>query len=312
MARKIRVEYPGAIYHVISRGDRREAIFRDDVDREGFLNALGEVCEKAGWEVHALCLMGNHFHLVVETPGGNLVTGMKWLLGTYTMRFNRRHRLTGHLFAGRYKALVVDGSGRGYFRAVCDYVHLNPARAGLVTAGERLARYRWSSWPEYLKAPEKRWSWLRVDRLMGNCGIPKDSPAGRRALERAVEARRMEEEPADYAAIRRGWCFGEDEFRKELLAHMEERVGPEHYGGERGEVAEARAERIVREELRRRRWAEVDLEGRAKGDRIKVAIAARLRANTLVSVKWIAARLHMGTAGYANSRLYRWRKGLLD
>ncbi|MCS6772484.1 MAG: transposase, partial [Kiritimatiellae bacterium] len=166
------------------------------------------------WEVHAFCLMANHFHLVVETPGGNLVPGMKWLLGTYTMRFNRRHRLTGHLFAGRYKALVVDGTGQGYFRTVCDYVHLNPARAGLLAAGERLSRYRWSSWPEYLKAPNKRRVWLRVNRLMGEYGIPKDSPAGRRALARAMEARRREEEPADYAAIRRGWCFGDDEFRK--------------------------------------------------------------------------------------------------
>jgi REP element-mobilizing transposase RayT len=312
MARKVRLEYAGAIYHVMSRGDRREAIFRDDADREGFLNTLGEACEKAGWEVHALCLMGNHFHLVVETPGGNLVTGMKWLLGTYTMRFNRRHRLTGHLFAGRYKALVVDGGGTGYFRTVCEYVHLNPARAGLLAVHERLAGYRWSSWPEYLKAPKSRWKWLRVDRLLGECGILKDSPAGRRALERAVEARRLDAASTDYAAIRRGWCFGEEAFRKELLAQIAERVGPEHFGGERVEAAEAKAERLIREELRRLQWTEADLEQRAKGDRIKVAIAARLRADTLVSVKWIAARLHMGTGGYVNNRLYRWRKGLME
>ena len=91
---------------------------------------------------------------------------------------------------------------------------------------------------------------------------------------------------------------------------MEQLAG--QFGGERGEVAEARAERVVREELRRRRWTETDLEQRAKGDQIEVAIAVRLRADTLVSVKWIAARLHMGTAGYVNNRLYRWRKGLLD
>jgi REP element-mobilizing transposase RayT len=99
MARKLRVEYPGAVYHVMNRGDRREAIFRDDKDREMFMSTLGEVCGKTGWEVHALCLMGNHFHLVVETPRGNLVAGMKWFLGTYTGRFNRRHKLFGHLFS---------------------------------------------------------------------------------------------------------------------------------------------------------------------------------------------------------------------
>ena len=132
MARKLRVEYPGAIYPLMSRGDRREAIFRDDEDRKRFLATLAEACGKTGWQVHALCLMRNHFHLVVETPGANLVAGMKWLLGTYTGRFNRRHKVFGHVFSGRYKSLVVDGSGPGYLRTVCDYVHLNPARAKLL------------------------------------------------------------------------------------------------------------------------------------------------------------------------------------
>ncbi len=129
MARKLRVEYPGAIYHVMNRGDRREAILWDDGDRQRFLDTLGEACGKAGWQVHALCLMHNHFHLVVETPRGDLVAGMKWFLGTYTSRFNRRHRVFGHLFSGRYKALIVNGSGDGYLKAVCDDVHWNPARA---------------------------------------------------------------------------------------------------------------------------------------------------------------------------------------
>ena len=104
MARKLRVEYEGAIYHVMNRGDRREPIFKDDQDRLRFLETLGQTCRKTDWQVHAWCLMGNHFHLVVETPRGNLVAGMKWLLGTYTGRFNRRHKLFGHLFSGRYKA----------------------------------------------------------------------------------------------------------------------------------------------------------------------------------------------------------------
>jgi len=125
MARKIRVEYPGAVYHVMNRGDRREAIFKDDKDRQMFLSTVAEACGKTGWQVQALCLMDNHFHLVVETPQGNLVAGMKWLMGTYTGRFNRRHKVFGHLFSGRYKALVVDGGGNGYLKTVCDYVHLN-------------------------------------------------------------------------------------------------------------------------------------------------------------------------------------------
>ena len=98
----------------MNRGDRREPIFKDDLDRRRFLETLGESCAKTGWRVLAYCLMDNHFHLVVETPLPNLVAGMKWLLGTYTSRFNRRHKLFGHLFSGRYKALVVDGSDNGY------------------------------------------------------------------------------------------------------------------------------------------------------------------------------------------------------
>jgi REP element-mobilizing transposase RayT len=125
----LRIEFEGAIYHVMNRGDRREPIFRDDADRKRFLETLGEACAKTDWQVHALCLMGNHFHLVVETPKGNLVAGMKWFLGTYTSRFNRRHKLFGHLFSGRYKALLVDAASPGYFRTVCEYVHLNPVPA---------------------------------------------------------------------------------------------------------------------------------------------------------------------------------------
>src|SRR5207247_2049543 len=113
MARKLRVEYADAIYHLMNRGDRREPIFKDDADRERFLETLAEACGKTQWQIHAYCLMTNHFHLVVETPQANLVAGMKWFLGTFTSRFNRRHRLSGHLFSGRYKSLVVGELGIG-------------------------------------------------------------------------------------------------------------------------------------------------------------------------------------------------------
>ncbi len=308
MARKLRVEYPGAIYHVMNRGDRREAIFRDDVDRKQFMSTLEEVCGKTNWQVHALCLMDDHFHLVVETPRGNLVAGMKWFLGTYTGRFNRRHKLFGHLFSGRYKALIVDGSGNGYLKTVCDYVHLNPVRAKLLRPDQPLRAYRWSSWPQYLKKPRQRPGWLRVDRLLGEMRIPKDSPAGRRELERQVEARRSMEEGGTYKLIRRGWFLGEKSLKKELLAQMKEQMGAEHYGMERQETAEAQAEEIITKELRRCRWREEDLGWRSKGDAVKVALAARLRGETVMTVKWIAQRLGMGTPGYVNHLLYQRRK----
>ena len=209
MARKIRIEYAGAIYHVMNRGDRREPIFKDDTDRQRFVETLGEASQKTDWEVQAYCLMGNHFHLVVETPKPNLVSGMKWLLGTYTSRFNRRHRLFGHLFSGRYKALLVDGRGKGYLRTVCDYVHLNPARARLLSDAEPLRNYRWSSFVEYLKKPSQRARWLRVGRLLGEMGIPKDSPAGRAQFEKRTEQRRREDLDQEWKGIRRGWCLGD-------------------------------------------------------------------------------------------------------
>ena len=125
MARKLRVQYAGAIYHVMSRGNGKAAVFHNDVDRRSFVQTLSEACAKTDWQVRAYCLMKTHFHLVVETPRANLVPGMKWLLSTYTIRFNRRHKI---FFSGRYQALPVDGSGSGYLRTACDYVHLNPVR----------------------------------------------------------------------------------------------------------------------------------------------------------------------------------------
>jgi hypothetical protein len=240
--------------------------------------------------------MPNHFHLVVETPRGGLVAGMKWWLGTYTLRFNRRHRVFGHLFSGRYKALIVDGSGSGYLKTVCDYVHLNPVRAGLVKSDERLSAYVWSSWPEYLKAPTRRWPWLRVDRLLGEYRIPKDNPAGRRRLEEALEARRQAEDGGEFNAIRRGWFLGDQERKEELLVQMGAGMKEHHGGAERRESAEELAERMVREGLRRLGWEEEELTRRHKGDVEKVALAKQLRKETTVTLKWIARRLGMGSA----------------
>jgi putative transposase len=307
MARKLRMQYPGAIYHVMSRGDRREAIFVTDADYEMFIETLAEACAKTDWQVHAWCLMGNHFHLVIETPQPNLVAGMKWLLGTYTARFNRRHGKIGHLFAGRYKALLVDGSGTTYLRTVVEYVHLNPVRANLLVADAPLRSYRWSSLPHYLLAPARRPPWLRVERALGDLGIPRDSAAGRQQFEQAMEGRRLEARPEGYQGIRRGWCLGDAAFRKELLAQATERMGAHHYGEERQAAAEVKAEEIVAADLQRRCWLGQRLEDLPKGDPRKVALALRLRAETTMSVGWIASRLHLGTRQYATKLLCRVR-----
>jgi putative transposase len=293
MPRKLRLEYPGAIYHVMNRGDRREDIVLDDADRRRFEATLGEACGKTGWQVHAYCLMRNHFHLVVETPRANLVAGMQWLLGTYTARFNRRHKLSGHLFGGRYKSLIVDGSGSGYLKTVCDYVHLNPVRAKLLRREQALASYPWSSLRFYCQTPAQRPAWLRVDRLLGEWGVQREDRKGRREFERLMEQRRAGDN-ADWQGLRRGWCLGGKEFREHLLARLADEAGEHHYGEEVQESEETKGERLVREGLRRVGWREGDLESRRKGDAVKVRLARNLRRETTLGWRWITQRLHMG------------------
>ena len=112
MARSIRIEFPGAFYHVMARGNRREAIFHDEADRQFFLQTLGEACAMTGWRIHAWVLLNNHYHLLVETPEANLIKGMQWLQNAFTRRFNTRHGLWGRLFGDRYKAVLVEGEVR--------------------------------------------------------------------------------------------------------------------------------------------------------------------------------------------------------
>ncbi len=294
----------------MSRGDQPDDVFLGEGDKYGFLSPgsfsglTPQTCSKTAWLVHAFCLMQNHFHLVVETPQANLVAGMKWLPGEYTRRFNRRHKLFGHLFSGRYKALVVDGSGNGYLKSVCDYVHLNPVRAHLLGPEAPLDSYRWSSYPLYLQEPSRRPAWLRVDRCLGEWGIPKDSVAGRRQLAAQLEARRQGESEEEFKPLRRGWCLGSEEFRDELLAQVSEKRGLWHYGAELQESAEAKAERLIRGELKRRHLTEHHLAARPKGDQFKVALASKLRKETTVTVSWIARRLNMGTRGNVTHLLY--------
>jgi REP element-mobilizing transposase RayT len=309
MPRKPRIEYPGGIYHVMSRANGRGNIYESDVDRQDFIKTLAEACEKTGFQVHAYCLMRNHFHLVVETPNANLVAGMRWLLSAYTLRFNPRHKRFGHVFSGRYKALVVEGSGNGYLRTVCDYVHLNPVRAGLVKAQERLLEYPWSSFGYYLAGAAHRPAWLRVDRLLGEHGIRKDDPAGRQEFERRMEARRAQEQEGDSGkALRRGWCLGSPEFKAKLLEAMAGKLGDHHSGELKRETAQAKAERIIGEELKKRHWTEGDLKQRAKSDPEKLALAARLRRETTLTMAQVAARLHLGSWKSFAAKLRRWKK----
>ena len=294
---------------MMSRGDRREKIVTWDEDRALFVKTLGEACAKTDWQVHAFCLMGNHFHLVLETPKANLVNGMKWFLGTYTIRYNARHKLQGHLFAGRYKSLVIDERDPHYLRVACDYVHLNPARAGLVAPKEKLERYPWSSYPGYLKPAGKRPAWVRTDRLRGEHGVKRDDHRGRLEFSRRMESRRLEPGEEETGPMRRGWKMGAEDFVSHLLDRIEGGIGENHRAEERMETEEEKAERIVTGELKRCRMKENDLALLRKGDPRKVAIARRLRQETTMTLKWIAERLRMGTWTYVSNLIYNDRTG---
>ncbi len=168
MSRPLRIEYPGAVYHVTSRGNRKKAIFKDDHDRDNFLNAVLHVTRRYNWICHAYCLMTNHYHLLIETPDGNLSIGMRQLNGVYTQLYNRWHGKTGHLFQGRYKAILIQKDS--HLLEVCRYVVLNPVRARMV---EKPEAWKWSS---YLATAGKTkpYSCLTTDWVLGQFAGKRD------------------------------------------------------------------------------------------------------------------------------------------
>jgi REP element-mobilizing transposase RayT len=182
MARPLRLEFGGALYHVTSRGNARGRIYLDEEDRHVYLDLLGKEVEQQGWRCYAYCLMDNHYHLLIETPEPTLVVGMRRLNGVYTQAFNRRHRRVGHLFQGRYKAIVVDKDA--YLRELCRYIVLNPVRAKAVKSPER---WPWSSYRATAN-DEPAPSWLAAQEVQAlfpgrgayqrfvHAGIGQDSP----------------------------------------------------------------------------------------------------------------------------------------
>jgi putative transposase len=284
----------------MSRGDQREAIFLDHHDRSQFLSTFDRACEKTGWLTHAYCLMTNHFHLVIETAQANLALGMQWLLGTYAQSFNRRHEHWGHLFGGRYKAQLVDGRSPGYLRRACDYVHLNPVRAGIIGRDDKLESFKWSSYPAYLQ-PRLRPSWLRVDRLMGEHGLLADTAKNRRRFARRMSMVRLK--PGEQIALSKDWKFGAEDFADWLADKLSRRGHRGERARERRETDEALAERVIVEMLSDSGWRELDLTSFPKGHNVKVTIAQRLRSETPMTYRWIADRLHMGSASYVSNLL---------
>jgi REP element-mobilizing transposase RayT len=168
MARPLRIELSGGLYHVTSRGDRREDIYFSDADREVWLDILGEVCRRFNWICHAWCQMSNHYHIVIETPEGNLAQGMRQLNGVYTQATNRLHGRVGHVFQGRYKAILVEKES--YLLELARYVVLNPLRARMIND---VGDWTWSSYRAMInKAPSP--DWLQTDWILGHFGQSRE------------------------------------------------------------------------------------------------------------------------------------------
>jgi len=217
------LEYPGALYHLTSRGNAREAIFLDDADRRRLLDTLSDVVARHRWVCHAYCLMENHYHLVIETPEGSLSRGMQLLNGVYTQWFNRRHQRTGHLFQGRFKAILVEKES--YLLELARYVVLNPVRAGMVQTPRD---WPWSSYlatAGYIEPP----LYLTVDWILSQ--FAPDRERAIRAYRRFVQEGRGVRVWDDLQA---GWLLGSTSFVDSLRPRIQEKpLTPEYRQRER-------------------------------------------------------------------------------
>ena len=309
MARKLRLEFPGACYHVINRGNYRAAVFRTPGARAAFEACLFEACGKSGWVLHAFVVMSNHYHLAVETPDSNLVAGMQWLQATFANRFNKLRGERGHLFQGRYKALLVEEGGP--LAQVCHYIHLNPVRAGLVGVG-RLAGYRSSSY-WYLSRPAVRPACLDLRTALIEAGELSDSPAGWRsyadylawqAAEGPVGKNRM------YVSLSRGWALGTKEFKTALVhdhALAADTRAWESVGAR--EIREHLWEKRLAECLRELRKTAADARNDRKSAGWKIAVADTLKRTTQAPNGWLAVRLNMGSGAAVSQYVSQRRRG---
>ena len=298
--RKLRLEFPGACYHVINRGNYRRDIFESDRAKAAFERTLCEACEKSGWQVHAYVIMRNHFHIALETPAGNLVAGMQWLLATFATRFNRYRRENGHLFQGRYKALLVEhGPALG---SVSHYIHLNPVRAKILPL-DRLAEYRYSSlW--FLSRPSRRPSWLTLQDVLAEAGGLTDTASGWASYRAYLQWQATDGPLAKaeaYDSMCRGWALGSNDFRAALIqdhALAASARAWEVRGAQ--EVKEQGWEEMTAWALRQLGRSEEQLASVPKSAPWKVAVALFLKERSQVSNPWLAQRLKIGRPKYVS------------
>lgn len=292
MPRSLRIEYPGAVYHVLNRGNYRHDVFGHEVSKQLFVDILLATCERMGWVVHAFTLLDNHYHLCIETPDANLSVGMQWLQSTFANHFNRSVRDHGHVFQGRYKSLVVERDG--YLGPLINYIHLNPLRAGLESK-ESLGAWRWSSlW--YLLHKRKRWANMDFSPCLYYAGHLADTPAGRKKyLEYLIWLSTSDHEKKEqlFHSMCSGWALGTREFKKELVTG--DRVaGAERLGHASQEARELYWEGLLDQMLVALKKSPRDIKQERKSADWKVMIAHYMKRHTAVTNGWLSLRLNMG------------------
>ena len=292
----------------MSRGNRREFLLQGEDNKKLFMDTFNEACTRSGWIVHAYVLMDNHFHLLLETPEPNLSHGMRWLQGTYGMRYNRLHGLVGHVWQGRFKSPLISDEEDEHFLCVSRYIHLNPARAGLLNKQTpKLRAYQWSSFPFIAGRELLRPVWLDAKTTLRVYELPEDDAASRRKYAQRMElcARECmrgeldEELDEDRRQLMRGWYIGEKSFRDRMLDQLERSVAGKKADSLRGptyrEGMEAKARRIKRKAASQWGMSDTQLKALRKTDPRKQALVYVLRGSTSVSYDWLIKELDMGS-----------------
>lgn len=302
MPRQPRIEFPGACYHIMARGNRKEFIFRQDKIKMLLIKTLGEAATRYGWRVHAYSVMDNHYHFLLETPEPNLVAGMTWFQTAFTVRCNHQTEQSGHVFEGRYKSILVQSSTGSYFSRLATYIHLNPARAEIYVEREAnfLRSHRWTSLYWLTKEPRECPSWYESEQILS--GIPHGVPEGReqKYLQLMEEIARNEGRYAGCSddstretmniTLSRGWVYGDTEFRermKHLISGSQEKGSRKTTDLQTAEWYMGQAEKawgVTREEILLKR----------KSSPEKVALGMILKENSGLSHQEIAELLRIG------------------
>ena len=308
MPRKQRIEFPGAVYHVISRGNYRKDLFFDFKSTQAFEKTIFEAVERCEWNLYAYVIMSNHYHLAMETPHPNLVEGMQWLQSTFATRFNRFHGERGHVFQGRYKALVVEPDRS--LLGLLDYIHLNPARAGLCQK-EHLKQYTFSSYPKFWRRKVRKPLNRKV--LLSLLGV-EDSIGGMQSYQKHLELSE-ESDPRNrdklYRSYCRGWFIGSKKAKQELSEDLNrQHSGVEWEGQDLAELNERKWDSFVREELKKLGKTEKDIEADPKGSPWKMEVARLTRKHTTCKNPWLAKRLNMGHPSRITMAMRQMPKGV--